>query len=146
MESTTKAVPIILKAAKSLTQYLEKDVARYGLNPAEFSALELLYHKGPQAIKGIGNKLLLAGSSMTYVIDKLTEKAYVTRSTCPTDRRQTTIELTDTGRAFVASIFTSHEQAIAQVFSVLSSDEYTQLTTLLKKVGYQSRQLLEEGQ
>lgn len=144
MESTTKAVPIILKAAKSLTQYLEKDMVQYGLNPAEFSTLELLYHKGPQPIKGIGSKLLLAGSSMTYVIDKLTQKALVTRSTCLTDRRQTTIELTASGRAFIADIFTHHEKAIAKVFSIITEEEYIQLTTLLKRIGYHSRQLLED--
>lgn len=144
MQSTTKAVPIMLKAAKSLSQYLEKDMQSYGLNAAEFSTLELLFHKGPQMIKGIGDRLLLAGSSMTYVIDKLVDKRLVSRSKCHSDKRQFLVTLTEEGSQYIQTIFSQHEEAIAKVFSVLSKEEYDILTTLLKKVGYHSRTLLEE--
>src|SRR5690606_40391428 len=69
--------------------------SQYGLNLTEFGVLELLYHKGPQPIQVIGKKVLLASSSITYVIDKLEEKELIVRESCPRDRRVIHVRLTE---------------------------------------------------
>jgi DNA-binding MarR family transcriptional regulator len=63
-------------------------------NITEFSVLELLLHKGPQTIQKIKEKILIASSSTTYVIDQLHKKGYVTRTPSEKDRRITYVELT----------------------------------------------------
>ncbi len=45
-----------------------------GMNPTDFSVLELLFHRGRQPIQLIGKKVLITSSSITYVIDKLEKK------------------------------------------------------------------------
>ncbi len=51
-------------------------------------------------MQNIGQKLLLANSSMTYVIEKLHQKDYVKRVHDPKDRRTIYIYLTLNGKSF----------------------------------------------
>lgn len=74
-----KALTVLVKAANALHEVIKKDAAKAGLNPTEFSVLELLYHRGKQPIQLIGKKVLIASSSIPYVIDKLVAKKYVKR-------------------------------------------------------------------
>lgn len=69
-----KGVTVILRASQAIQEVIRKDVANYGLNPTEFSVLELLYHKGDQPIQMIGKKVLISSGSITYVVDKLEQK------------------------------------------------------------------------
>ena len=97
--------------------------------------MELLYHKGKQPIQIIGKKVLIASSSITYVVDKLEKKELVKRVSCPTDRRVTFVSLTDKGTNLMKFIFPQHAKTIAQIFEVLSEEELETLTQLLKRVG-----------
>ena len=69
-----KLFVILSRAIQSITKRIEEDIKSYGLNPTEFAVLELLYSKGDQPIQKIGDKILLASSSITYVVDRLEKK------------------------------------------------------------------------
>ncbi|MFU1862641.1 MarR family winged helix-turn-helix transcriptional regulator, partial [Enterococcus faecium] len=79
----------LLRTSHRLEQLAKQDVTCYDLNITEFSVLELLLHKGPQTIQKIKEKILIASSSTTYVIDQLHKKGYVTRTPSEKDRRIT---------------------------------------------------------
>lgn len=134
-----KAVTVILRAAEAIHEVIKKDAIRYGLNSTEFSALELLYHRGRQPIQLIGKKVLIASSSITYVVDKLEAKKYVIRQACPDDRRVTFVELTDEGRTLMESIFPDHEMTINKVFQGLEKEEVDEMIKIVKRVGHQSQ-------
>ncbi|AUD65234.1 hypothetical protein BK011_05880 [Tenericutes bacterium MZ-XQ] len=139
-----KAVAIMLRATHALENILRKDIESYGINSTEFGVLEYLYHKGSQPMQNIGKKLLMANSSMTYVIDQLYKKKHVVRLKNPNDKREITIDLTPSGTTFFESIFEHHKQTVKKVFDILNTEELVTLTTLLKKVGYYSQDLLEK--
>lgn len=132
-----KALTVLIRATDALHEVIKKDVAQYGLNPTEFSVLELLYHQGQQPIQLIGKKALIA-NSITYVIDKLANKDYVVRKACSTDRRVTFVELTEKGQRLMETIFPKHELTINEVFKELEPDEVQALIKIVKKVGYQA--------
>lgn len=134
-----KAVTVLLRAAEAIHEVIKKDAARYGLNSTEFSALELLYHRGRQPIQLIGKKVLIASSSITYVVDKLETKKYVMRQACPDDRRVTFVELTDEGRTLMESVFPDHELTINKVFQGMEEEEVNEMIKIVKRVGYQSQ-------
>ena len=69
-----KLLVVMLRAAQTVEELLKQDMKTYGINPTEFAVLELLYHKGEQPIQRIGKKILLASSSITYVVDQLEKK------------------------------------------------------------------------
>ncbi|MGM9923474.1 MAG: MarR family winged helix-turn-helix transcriptional regulator [Bacillus sp. (in: firmicutes)] len=130
-----KALVVLMRASQSVQDIVKQDMGKYGVNPTEFAVLELLYHKGDQPIQHIGKKILLASSSITYVVDKLEGKGYVQRVACPKDRRVTYASITDEGKAFIEEAFPQHEQTIETIFKDLSDDELETVIALLKKIG-----------
>lgn len=116
-----------------------KSIQSNGLNPTEFAVLELLYHKGSQPLQQIGERILIASGSITYVVDKLEKKGLVKRIPCPNDRRVIYAQLTEAGEAFIASIFPNHEKVIHHSFEMLTNEEQDELLSLLKKVGKYER-------
>src|SRR5699024_12795693 len=108
-----------------------KDIKKYGLNLTKFPVLELFYHKGQQPIQMIGKKVLLASSSIPYVVDKLEEKAYIERAACPNDRRVTHARLTEKGEALVGEIFVPHNEALTKLFYHLSDEEQTNTISIV---------------
>ena len=131
---TLKAITVLLRASQSIQDVVKHEVAEYGLNPTEFSVLELLYHKGDQPIQTIGKKVLLTSGSMTYIVDRLEAKGYLIRKACPSDRRVTYVALTEEGQSLMSYIFPAHEKRMDELFDGLDlSDTITQLKTVGKR-------------
>lgn len=124
-----------MRASQSVQEIAKKDIEQYGVNPTEFAVLELLYHKGDQPIQQIGKKILLASSSLTYVVDKLETKGLVIRIACPKDRRVTYATITDKGKQFIQEVFPKHTKTIESIFENLSESELHSFITMLKKIG-----------
>lgn len=140
-EESLRALTVILRASGSITQMVKKDMDSYGVNPTEFMVLELLYNKGPQAIQIIGNKVLLASSSITYVIDQLEKKDFVQRKKNEEDRRVTLVSLTVEGQKLMETIFPQHSSVISKLFEDLSDQNLIELTESLKTIGYKAVEL-----
>jgi len=134
-ELSLKLFVVMSRAIEAVEKAVAKDIKRYSLNLTEFGVLEFLYHKGEQPIQIIGKKVLLASSSITYVVDKLEQKELITRVACPKDRRVTYAQLTEKGRQLMDEIFPLHEEAMAEIFSSLSNKEKEEAIRLLKEVG-----------
>ncbi|WP_035619240.1 MarR family winged helix-turn-helix transcriptional regulator [Lacticigenium naphthae] len=130
-----KLFVVLSRAAQSVRKQVEEDIKSYGLNPTEFAVMELLYHKGEQPVQKIGEKVLIASSSITYVVDKLEKKHYVERKPCPSDRRVTFVHITPEGSSLLDSIFPQHEKRLQELFSQLDADQKIQLSEQLKDIG-----------
>lgn len=124
----------ILRNSSKLEKIVKQDVSSYQLNITEFSVMELLYHKGRQTTQGIKEKILIASSSTTYVIDQLEKKGYVKRLINPEDKRITYVSLSDKGTLLMKEIFPLHAKTISDCFSSLEEEELNQLIKLLGKV------------
>lgn len=142
-KESLRALTVILRASASITKMVKKDMDSYGVNPTEFMVLELLYSKGPQAIQIIGNKVLLASSSITYVIDQLEKKDFVERKQNPVDRRVTLVSLTDSGEKLMGEIFPQHSSVIQELFQDLTEEELGKLADDIKSIGYKATELNE---
>ena len=132
-----KALVVLMRSSQTVQDIVKQDMEKYGVNPTEFAVLELLYHKGEQPIQHIGKKILLASSSITYVVDKLEGKGFVERIACPNDRRVTYASITEAGKRFIEGAFPQHEKRIEEVFAPLSDEELNTMIVLLKKIGLQ---------
>ena len=131
-QEALKAYIGLLRTSHRLEQLAKQDVTCYDLNITEFSVLELLLHKGPQTIQKIKEKILIASSSTTYVIDQL-HKRLCNAHPSEKDRRITYVELTEAGKTLIEEIFPTHAKRIAEAFEQLSSEELTLLQKLYEK-------------
>src|SRR5690625_269871 len=147
-ENEDKDVQLSLKLFIVLTRTLEsiqtqvvKDIKSHGLNKTEFGVLELLYSKGDHPIQQIGQKLLLASSSITYVVDKLETKKLIERRACPKDRRVTYATITDDGKELMNQVFPKHKKALNEILSGLDMNEKKILIKQLKKLGFHAQSM-----
>ncbi len=74
---------VLTRALNAIKKSVEEEIKSLGLNPTEFAVLEMIYSKGEQPIQKIGEKVLIASSSMTYVVDNLEKKKLIQRKACP---------------------------------------------------------------
>ncbi|MBT2581778.1 MarR family transcriptional regulator [Planococcus sp. ISL-109] len=141
IKQSLKLFIVLSRAHKAISEQTNHFFQENGVNPTEFAVLELLYHKGRQPLQKIGGKILLASGSITYVIDKLEKRQFITRVNCPSDRRITYAEITDEGKAFMAEIFPAHEQKLHALTAALSPEEKEQAIELMKKLGLSIKDL-----
>jgi len=141
VKQSLKLFIVLSRAHKAITEMTNQFFQDQGLNPTEFAVLELLYHKGHQPLQQIGQKILLASGSITYVVDKLEKRGYIKRILCPNDRRVTYAQITEEGSAFMDRVFPMHEQQLHEIMSVLTDEEKEQAISLLKKLGLSIRDL-----
>lgn len=140
-ELSLKLFIVLTRAMQTITKRVEEDIKSYGLNTTEFAVLELLYHKGDQPIQKIGEKVLLASSSITYVVDKLEKKDLLLRKPCPEDRRVTFAVITKQGQDLMNEIFPKHKAAIQEIFGGLNAEEKDQLIGQLKRLGLHAKHI-----
>ncbi|WP_217587726.1 MarR family winged helix-turn-helix transcriptional regulator [Lentibacillus saliphilus] len=136
-----KLFVVLTRALEAIEKHVTADIKNQGINLTEFSVLELLYHKGEQPIQKIGQKILLSSSSMTYVIDQLEKKQWLTRQACPKDRRVTYAVITPAGKELMDGIFPKHVEAIHHIMGGLNTDEKELMIEQLKKLGYHAESL-----
>jgi len=134
-KDSLKALVVHLKANQTIKEAIQKDMIKHKLSMSEFMVLELLYHKGPQTIQTIAKKVLLTSGSMTYVINQLEKKNYVSRERSEVDLRVFNVRLSSTGKELMDSVFIEHEQMIENMFSPLSKQQIEQWVELNKIIG-----------
>lgn len=132
-----KTITIIFRAKNYLEKVIKDDIKSYGLNPTEFGTLEALYHKGELSVQQIIEKVLIANSSMSYVLEMLKKKNYIKRTQDKKDKRIYKITLTENGKEFMDLIYPKHKETLRQKLSVLNDEEELYLQSLLKKIGKQ---------
>ena len=101
MTNDLKTITILFRATNQIEKIIAEDVSQYGLNPSEFGALEVLYHKGPLPVQSICEKVLIASSSMSYVIENLIKKNYIVKVKNTEDKRIHFVHLTESGKEIV---------------------------------------------
>lgn len=130
-----KLFVVLSRALESIERKIAESIKASGMNITEFGVLELLYHKGDQPIQQIGKKILIASSSITYVVDKLEKKNYVKRVACPDDRRVTFAAITEEGKEVMAEIFPKHQAMMTEIMSIVGIEEKEKLIDQLKELG-----------
>lgn len=136
-ESALKTLIGLKRTNDMIDHIIRSDVKSYGLSVTAFAVLELLYNKGEHTIQRIQERILIASSSTTYVINSLENKGYLQRRQCTKDRRVSYISLTDKGQQLMDNIFPKHTKAIEQAFSILTDEELATLQQTLKTLSTQ---------
>jgi MarR family transcriptional regulator, 2-MHQ and catechol-resistance regulon repressor len=131
---TNQPFMTLMQTSKIIQDCIRDEMALNHLTITEFAVLEVLFHKGKQTIQQIANSVLITSGSMTYVIDKLEQKALLKRNACPEDRRVIHVTLTENGLDLMDKVMPAHKAFIDFVFDSLSIEEKNALVQLLKKV------------
>lgn len=132
-----KLMIILFKTYQTLTNFIKADISNSDFNLNEFAVLEVIYHKGSISVNEISQKVLVANSSLTYILDKLVKKSLIQRTQDNKDKRVTYISLTNKGEKLAKDIFPPHYEHLMEVFNVLSAEEKLTASRILKKIKFE---------
>lgn len=135
MELKLKPLIVLFKSVQSIENNVKVSLKDSILTINEFTAMEALHTKGELITQVLADKLLIPNSSLTYVLDVLEKRGYVSRRKDPHDRRRQLVSLTEEGTSVFKDIYEVHFEYMQEIFSVLSDDEQKQLEEMLKKLG-----------
>ena len=109
----------------------------YGLTLPQFNVLRILrgQHPRPATVALLIERMLDKTSNASRIVDKLEEKKFVTRTTCPANRRAVDIRITETGLRLLRQIEDEGQADPARCgFDHLSETDLRQLNLLLDKI------------
>lgn len=129
-----KLVIAVARMHNSLFGNIDKSLKPYNLSVSEFGVLEFLYHKGKQPIQEIAEKILVTSGTITYIIDRLSQKGYVIRRKCEVDKRKYYVELTNSGLTLIVKLFPEHEKYLEKTFGGFNNNDKVALINLLNEL------------
>ena len=103
-----KAMVVMRKAFRTIDTTVSETFKADGLTPTQFSVLDVLYSKGPMKIGELLESTLATSGNMTVVIRNMEKKGWVTRTTCPNDKRAYLVTLTEEGRQVIDRALPHH--------------------------------------
>jgi DNA-binding MarR family transcriptional regulator len=128
----------LVRAYDCITSEQSKLCQQFDITPQQFNVLKVLAASDGEgsgvACQAIGEQLLNRVPDITRLLDRLEQAGLIVRVRCCTDRRVVRTQLTDAGRAKVASMQRPLEEAIAARFALLDDEELRTLSALLEKL------------
>lgn len=144
MESGSHIRLIFGKANKAVEEVDRSSICHTGLSITDFMILEALLHKGPLPINEIGKKILLTSGSMTAAANRLMERGLIEKIQDPADGRRFYLHLTKKGLKLISRAYREHSNSLTELFGCLDQNERHELVRLLKKVGRNAEQLMND--
>lgn len=103
----------------------------FDLTPSQFTLLTLLDTNNGQRLTTLSDRLLVARSTITRLIDQLETAGLVQRVVDPADRRAQQVVLSSAGAALVNRAGAVHQASLAERFAALMPADQAALVDLL---------------
>jgi MarR family transcriptional regulator, 2-MHQ and catechol-resistance regulon repressor len=116
-------VRALIECGQGFERCSSQHVRALGLTPAQFDIIATLGNTEGMSCKELGAKTLITKGTMTGVLDRLEQKALVTRRDSPTDGRSWTTKLTRKGQALFEEVFPAHVAHLTPFFATFSDAE-----------------------
>ncbi|MFT6925708.1 MAG: DNA-binding MarR family transcriptional regulator [Psychromonas sp.] len=139
-ESNQNISPEILKIHRihqHLQQNLNKTVESYGLQPADFGALETLRKEPPPhclSATELSQSMVFSSGGLTKLLNRITAAGFIERVDNPQDKRGKLVQLTEKGNALIGKVIVELHQQEQTKMAFLSENEKAALNVLLNKI------------
>lgn len=106
----------------------------YTITPPQFIALQWLDELGDMTIGDLSNKMYLAFSTTTDLIDRMEKNNLVQRIRDEEDRRVVRIHLLSEGKKIIKEVIEMRQMYLGDIVSDFEKDEIETLSVLLQKL------------
>lgn len=106
----------------------------YRITPPQFVALQWLFEHGEMTIGELSNKMYLAFSTTTDLVDRMEKNKLVVRVREEQDRRVVRIKLLQEGERIIEEVIIKRQDYLNNVLSNFSGEEVAQFTDLMEKL------------
>jgi MarR family transcriptional regulator, organic hydroperoxide resistance regulator len=114
-------------------------LSNYTITPPQFIALQWLFEDGDMTIGELSNKMFLACSTTTDLVDRMEKNELVVRVKDPNDRRVVRIHLLDEGERIIDEVIKKRQLYLQEVLKDFSSEEILSLKQGLTKLHQEMR-------
>ncbi|MEM7674134.1 MAG: MarR family transcriptional regulator [Verrucomicrobiota bacterium] len=130
----------LIKTTDDVWRIIHKHLGNHGISQGRFLVLMLLIEKTdvdypcpktPAEIAGMAN---VSRATVTGLLDNLEKDGFVSREPDSSDRRVTTIRLTEEGHAFMGKILPPHFRILGHLMQPLDGEERDALVAILNKI------------
>lgn len=106
----------------------------YTITPPQFVALQWLFEHGDMTIGDLSNKMYLAFSTTTDLVDRMEKNELVVRIREEQDRRVVRIKLLNEGERVIEEVIQKRQEYLKTVLADFTVDEAEQFAALLEKL------------
>jgi len=126
----------IFTVLKLTNKYYDKICKEFNITQVQFEVLYLLYISGDNSIKmsTLGDKLEMARSGITNLVDRMALAGLVIRRSNVDDRRIINVILTVKGNKIMKEIFLNNEIFEVSILDFIQQDEKELLCKLIIKI------------
>ncbi|MBT2643053.1 MarR family transcriptional regulator [Bacillus sp. ISL-41] len=114
-------------------------LSNYTITPPQFIALQWLFEDGDMTIGELSNKMFLACSTTTDLVDRMEKNELVVRVKDPNDRRVVRIHLLDEGERIIDEVIKKRQLYLQEVLKDFSGEEILSLKEGLAKLHQEMR-------
>ena len=120
--------------ARLLTRYFDRRLASLAINVANLPVLGALRNSAPMSQKQLTEIGQIGQPAMAQMLDRLMREGLLVRSADTVDRRKALFALSLRAQDLMAAVETHLTEGNAEVFSVLTPDEFETLMRLVQKL------------
>jgi len=135
--SATACAHMLLEIVPEVMQEIRRHVRRQrgsDLSVLQLRVLAFLDHNPGAPLSAVADHVGLTLSSMSTQISNLVERDLISRSTLPTDRRYVALQLTQQGKALLATVRENARNSLAEPVAQLSAAERAQVIDALMRL------------
>ncbi|MGG3683218.1 MarR family winged helix-turn-helix transcriptional regulator [Aeribacillus composti] len=133
--NTVEEIEKSLRCIAAILKKKGRDIlSNYSITPPQFDALLLLNESGNMTIGELSNKMYLACSTITDLIDRMEKNNLVKRVKDEKDRRLVRIQLLENGQCVIEAALAKRQEYLREVLKNFSDQEIVQLEKLLAKL------------
>ncbi|MGE7918492.1 MarR family winged helix-turn-helix transcriptional regulator [Viridibacillus sp. NPDC093762] len=109
-------------------------LSNYTITPPQFIALQWLHEIGDMTIGDLSNKMYLAFSTTTDLVDRMEKNALVKRIRDNEDRRVVRIHLLEEGERIIEEVIVKRQKYLNDIVTDFSETEVLEFSRLLHKL------------
>ncbi|MFF2447757.1 MarR family winged helix-turn-helix transcriptional regulator [Neobacillus sp. NPDC058068] len=114
-------------------------LSNYKITPPQFVALQWLFEDGDMTIGELSNKMYLACSTTTDLVDRMEKNVLVERVKDPSDRRVVRIHLLEEGNRIIDEVIKKRQVYLQEVLVNFSKEEIQILQSSMMKLHQEMR-------
>ncbi|WP_141431963.1 MarR family winged helix-turn-helix transcriptional regulator [Bacillus sp. 03113] len=115
-------------------------LSNYPITPPQFVALQWLFEDGDMTIGDLSNKMYLACSTTTDLVDRMEKNNLVQRVKDPNDRRVVRIHLLKEGELILEDVLKKRQNYLQEILKDYSDQEIVVLKNCLMKLHQEMRE------
>jgi MarR family transcriptional regulator, organic hydroperoxide resistance regulator len=110
----------------------------YDITPPQFNALQFLINEGELTISELSNKLYLAPSTITDLIDRMEKSSLVIRVRDDKDRRIVKIQVQDKAHSLINQVISRRCNYLHTLLKDMNNDDMDKLVSCLETIAVKS--------